>query len=735
MRTFCSWSEAQSSWAKAPRAVLAVTVFDFLQAHFCGNCKPGTDCFTTVNAVINSAITKLAQVTPLAPDRTLYRGVSLMGLPEELLEIEHGPRGFVEFAFSSATPNREVALEYAGICDCEVKTQEARAAAEAAGGLDTVQGLYAVQQHNCSVTLILPALTAAADALGDVTPQQIDALRFVCKAVFTLEIENSLDEHIKGVMQAVCVTQGAANPGWVDVQALLEDPSFPMSLKDYNAHTMSDSTLAQLTRLIDESISTSESIASVSVPAALLWDWCIAVQALANLSRKIQDAGGINSQDGLQIAVAGGGAVQVYSPWHHKEGYCDLHRSTILEIRTGQMNRGATLKFISQFPDENEHVLLPLSHFEVTGMRREKHLNIIETNLSVNPNSTTMEQLRESRKNAVLNLGTVLLGESVPLLSCSPSQIEARLLGELRHAGADSFSDIVLFRSRINELLHDWQTIMDTEALHLSSRAQEWYSQGAPQGDRVHPDDIAQAAKSAIHILQLTAASSTTKHPLIDLINLHQSVSATSSQDPTSLQTLALENAAKEPYISGKRDTEWSQRDPEWRGRSDQVAAMVAKLGDAFASALDGYGTQFKALQHYESAIKLLSAECGPSQTSDLIDLCQKKALVLVLKGEAEYSSNAETQAFMQALKSFEQGLHLAQASVDAGGESDNYSLLISAEIMENIGVLLYKHRRHLDTDAKMERLGSILTFRRALGAPSLGKHDAVRMLEESVIR
>ena len=47
-----------------------------------------------------------------------------MGLPEELLEIENGPRGFVEFAFSSATPNKEVALEYAGICDCDAKAQQ-----------------------------------------------------------------------------------------------------------------------------------------------------------------------------------------------------------------------------------------------------------------------------------------------------------------------------------------------------------------------------------------------------------------------------------------------------------------------------------------------------------------------------------------------------------------------------------------------------------------------------------
>jgi hypothetical protein len=94
----------KSAQAKSGRcAALDVAAFDFEQSDKCGNCAPGNDCFTTVNAVINSAITKLAKVTPLAPDRTLYRGVAGMGFSPELLELEHGPRGFVEFAFSSAT--------------------------------------------------------------------------------------------------------------------------------------------------------------------------------------------------------------------------------------------------------------------------------------------------------------------------------------------------------------------------------------------------------------------------------------------------------------------------------------------------------------------------------------------------------------------------------------------------------------------------------------------------------
>ena len=51
-----------------------------------------------------------------------------------------------------------------------------------------------------------------------------------------------------------------------------------LALQDYDADTVSDKTLAQLTRIVDESLFTPESIESISEPAALLWRWCTAVQ-------------------------------------------------------------------------------------------------------------------------------------------------------------------------------------------------------------------------------------------------------------------------------------------------------------------------------------------------------------------------------------------------------------------------------------------------------------------------
>jgi len=44
-----------------------------------------------------------------------------------------------------------------------------------------------------------------------------------------------------------------------------------------------------------------------------------------------------------------------------------LCRPTLFEIQLGQVDRGATLSWISQFPGEEEVLLPPLSNLEVVG--------------------------------------------------------------------------------------------------------------------------------------------------------------------------------------------------------------------------------------------------------------------------------------------------------------------------------------------------------------------------------
>jgi len=99
----------------------------------CSKCAPGADAFTHTNAVINSALVKLSGHTPLAPERKLYRGINGMSFAERLLKVDeledfaanrpHAFRdtckGFVELGFSSATPEKKVALDYSGAKECK----------------------------------------------------------------------------------------------------------------------------------------------------------------------------------------------------------------------------------------------------------------------------------------------------------------------------------------------------------------------------------------------------------------------------------------------------------------------------------------------------------------------------------------------------------------------------------------------------------------------------------------
>ena len=103
--------------------------------------------FTCTIAAINSAIVKLATVTPLPAGLMLYRGLNCISFSPDLLDIQGmssiAPRpktdgsmqsegvsvartrdfkdtcrGFVEFAFSSASTEKEVALDYSGYSAC-----------------------------------------------------------------------------------------------------------------------------------------------------------------------------------------------------------------------------------------------------------------------------------------------------------------------------------------------------------------------------------------------------------------------------------------------------------------------------------------------------------------------------------------------------------------------------------------------------------------------------------------
>ena len=63
--------------------------------------------------------------------------------------------------------------------------------------------------------------------------------------------------------------------------------------------------------------------------------------------------------------------------------------------------------WVSQFPEENEHVILPLSNFEITGMRRDALgaavINVLEISLNINLNAQKLDDLQKTRQRVLLD--------------------------------------------------------------------------------------------------------------------------------------------------------------------------------------------------------------------------------------------------------------------------------------------------------------------------------------------
>jgi len=75
--------------------------------------------------------------------------------------------------------------------------------------------------------------------------------------------------------------------------------------------------------------------------------------------------------------------------------------STIFEIQTGSIDKGATLDWVSQYPSEGEHVILPLSNFQILGMRQVNKTQVIrETQRTmISQRDSLIERLEREQKN------------------------------------------------------------------------------------------------------------------------------------------------------------------------------------------------------------------------------------------------------------------------------------------------------------------------------------------------
>ena len=143
--------------------------------------------------------------------------------------------------------------------------------------------------------------------------------------------------------------------------------------------------------------------------------------------------------------------------------YAGTDRASVFEIEVGEIDRGADISMYSQYPNEEEHVIPPLSHFEIVKVRRQEVINCYVLRLNINLRALTLEELSTSRKNAVTRLARRLAFDAE----------EAQLPGP-----------------RLRALLHGKQTCVlasKIKALELSDVAPEdaeWFN------DPTHFNDI-----------------------------------------------------------------------------------------------------------------------------------------------------------------------------------------------------------------------------------------------------
>mmetsp|Transcript_32511 Transcript_32511/g.75742 ORF Transcript_32511/g.75742 Transcript_32511/m.75742 type:complete len:1094 (-) Transcript_32511:948-4229(-) len=160
--------------------------------------------------------------------------------------------------------------------------------------------------------------------------------------------------------------------------------------------------------------------------------------------------------------------------------------ATIIEVEVGQIDRGASLTFLSQYPGEEEVLLPPLSNLEVVGKPRMEHSGmgttvVIPCRINCNLKTLTMDELVGRRKIQMVAMQRNLMQETRLTLVAnidwkSDVTIDYMLepfkllLFETEETQPDKFNDDAFFRDAVNRSLNlkvgtekKWKLLHDTE--------------------------------------------------------------------------------------------------------------------------------------------------------------------------------------------------------------------------------------------------------------------------------
>jgi hypothetical protein len=108
-----------------------------------------------------------------------------------------------------------------------------------------------------------------------------------------------------------------------------------------------------------------------------------------------------------EFGVSGGIEAAFMSTTRNRDvamGYAKGKTGLLFEMQMGMVDRGADLAWLSQYPHEKEVLFGPLSGLEVQSMRVDGSVLIVETQLSINLASLTIEQVFSKRRKVVQDM-------------------------------------------------------------------------------------------------------------------------------------------------------------------------------------------------------------------------------------------------------------------------------------------------------------------------------------------
>ena len=92
--------------------------------------------------------------------------------------------------------------------------------------------------------------------------------------------------------------------------------------------------------------------------------------------------------------------------------YASGHAPTVLELETGMVDRGASLRWLSWYPHEQEILFPPLTGLEPTGSHVDSRTLVVHTRVSINLMALTLEQVVSKRARTLTEIAHNIVVEA-----------------------------------------------------------------------------------------------------------------------------------------------------------------------------------------------------------------------------------------------------------------------------------------------------------------------------------